>query len=77
VVIDDLASAVRSLQQFARPGELTARISDLESGLSGRERSAALEMLLNERVTETMLAGAVEVKRVAGDNDLAVPEVRN
>ncbi|MDQ3730083.1 MAG: hypothetical protein M3355_10920 [Actinomycetota bacterium] len=71
-MVDDLASAVRSLQEFARPGELTAKISDLEWALSGRERSAVLERLARERVTEAMLAGAVEVKRVAGEVNVAI-----
>lgn len=69
---DDLASAVRALQEFARPGELTARISDLEWALSGRERSAALETLARERVSEEMLAGAIEIKRVAGEVNVAI-----
>jgi len=54
------------------PGELTARVGHLEGVLSGRERSAALETLVRERVTEAMLAGAVEVKRVAGEVNVAI-----
>ena len=64
LVVDDLASAARALQEiFARPGELTARISGLEWALSGRERSAVLETLVSERVSEEMLAGAIAAER--------------
>jgi hypothetical protein len=68
----DLASAVRSLQEFALPGELTARISALEWALSGLDGSAAVERLAREGVSDPMLTGAIEVKRVAGEVNVAI-----
>ena len=54
------------------PGDLTARIAGLEWELAGKERSAAVSTLADERVTSAMLAGAVAVKRVAGEINVAI-----
>lgn len=72
VVAEELGDAVRSLQSFALPGDLTARIAGLEWELAGKERSAAVSTLADERVTSAMLAGAVAVKRVAGEINVAI-----
>lgn len=69
---DDLALAVGALQSFARPGEMTSRISALEWALSGQDRASAIEALNRERVTDAMLSGAVSVKRIAGEVNVAI-----
>lgn len=69
---EDLAAAVQSLQAFARPGELTTRISELEWAITGKERSVALDTIVRERVNDDSLAGAVAIKRIAGEINVVI-----
>jgi hypothetical protein len=68
----DLLSAVGALQRFAGAAGLTQRIASLEWALSGLGRDDAVQRVGREGVDDAMLIGALEVKRVAGEVNVAV-----
>lgn len=68
----NLVNAVASLQRYAEIGHLTRRIAALESSLSGMSREDAVNFILDEGIEPAMLAGAVEIKRIAGEVNVAI-----
>jgi hypothetical protein len=68
----DLNAAIEALQRFAMPRQLTQRISSLEGSLAGANRVEAIERIENEGVDLTMLKGAFELKKIAGEVNVAI-----
>ena len=69
---EDVVAALAALERFASSADLTSRIADLEYGLRGAEGPAIAQALAQEGVEERMLAGALVVKRLAGQVNVAV-----
>lgn len=70
--IVSLAASVSAMQEFARPGELTHRIADLESALKGLNRDQVVDAVGDGNVKPEMLYGALALKRIAGEVNVAI-----
>jgi hypothetical protein len=68
----DLIAAIAALQSFAMPRQLTHRISSLESSLAGANRVETVQRIESQGINPTMLKGAVELKRIAGEVNVAI-----
>lgn len=68
----DLATAVSTLERFYGPDGLTARIAALESNLVGKDRQSVIAALQQAQVSEDALSAALEIKRVAGQVNVAI-----
>jgi hypothetical protein len=66
------ADAVAALDRFYGVDGLTVRIADVEHSLSGQERETIREVLQRAQVTTSALAAALEIKRVAGQVNVAI-----
>jgi len=68
----DLAAAISALQRFYGPHGLTVRIASLEGKLTGCDHRSVHEILRQEQATESSLAAALAVKRIAGQVNTAI-----
>jgi hypothetical protein len=69
---DDIVTAIAALERFADSAGLTNRIAELEYGLRGAEGHSIARLLADKGVEERMLEGALVVKRLAGQVNVAV-----
>jgi hypothetical protein len=69
---DELAVAITALERFSGSTGLTSRISDLEFNLRSLDRGAVIQLLADDGVEEQSLVGALVVKALAGQINVAV-----
>lgn len=67
-----LADAVRAVEKFSAPADLTVRISKLEGDLGQLTREQAIAYLETEGVGSPALLGALAVKAIAGQINVVV-----
>ena len=67
-----ISASVSSLQDFAQPGKLALRIAELEWALTGLNRDQAINAIGGGNVKPEMLHGALALKRVAGEVNVAI-----
>lgn len=69
---DDVVAAITALEHFSSAADLTHRIAELEYGLRGANGPGITTLLASEGVEERTLAGALLVKRLAGQVNVIV-----
>ena len=68
----ELTEAFATVEKFASPTELSARIAGLEGSLAGRARDSALAHLESEGIDEAGLLAALAIKAMAGQINVIV-----
>ena len=69
---DDVAVAIAALERFSGSDGLTSRISDLEFNLRSLDADAVTQRLADDGVEQQSLVGALVVKGLAGQINVAV-----
>jgi hypothetical protein len=69
---DEIVAAIGALERFAESAGLTSRIAELEHQLRGANGHSIAQLLANQGVEARMLDGALVLKRLAGQVNVAV-----
>lgn len=68
----DIEQALAAVQAFGAGGASTARIADLETRLQGKRRDKATALLAADHIDETAINGALTIKRLSAQIDVAI-----
>jgi hypothetical protein len=70
-----LVRAADALAGLGTGSELTSRISAIEASLCGKQRSAAARTIANDGIDETLLKGALTIKKLAAQVNVVIHAV--